>query len=330
MPVTVKFDPSSQTPQARIIGDATPTQAGVMSAADKIKLDSLSPGGGPPFTDTTFAVTDAVDPTRQVKFDVQGTTGTKTTLATSQTVDRVQTLPDFDGDIPVVQTGSRLFLLNMPAQDNGSNAGIQYRSDVANRGAARVCQYGANTGIPGFVTFKSRGAIGVNAPVAAGDTIGRLTAIGVTDNGSIPLSGLLSFVVAPGGVPAGQGYVATDFEVQNVALSGPSNGARKVFKVDSQGVPGLREDLYTGPQAPTTLGNTAMGVVLTDGTGTVVVANTNVTVNTRIALTIQDGGAVPTNGVYVSARVPGVGFTIKSISADVGVRVLYQLTQPIP
>jgi len=307
---------------------ATPDNDGLMSAQQVVQLNAAG-GGGPPFNDTVFAVTDTVDPTKQVKFDVQGAPATTNTVATSQTVNRAQTLPDFDGDIPVVQTGSRLFLLNMPAQDNGSNAGIQYRSDVANRGAARVCQYGANVGIPGFVTFKSRGVLGVKAPVAIGDVIGRMTAIGVTDNLNIPLSGLASFNVVA--VPAGQGYIATDYEIQNVALSGPSNGARPVFKVDSEGIPWLRENLYTGPQAPTTLGNSASGVVTTLAGGTIVVANTRITANTRIQLNIQDGGAVPTNGVYVSARVPGVSFTVQMISAlDVGVNIYYQLWEPIP
>lgn len=46
------------------------------------------------FSDATFAVYDAVDPTVQVKFDAAGTTGTKTTITTSQTADSVFTFPN--------------------------------------------------------------------------------------------------------------------------------------------------------------------------------------------------------------------------------------------
>jgi len=306
------------------ITPATTLTAGSMSAADKAKLDGIPPGGGgPPFTDTAFAVTDTVDPTKQVKFDVQGAAATTNTVATAQTVNRTQTLPDFDGDIPVVQTVSRQIFLNQPAADNGSGAGIQYRSDVASRAQLRTTQYGANTGVPGLSTFKSRGVLGALAPVVVADVIGGLTCVGVTDNNSIPLSGLLQFRVAS--VPAASGWIGTDFAIQNVSNLGPANGRRDVFKIDSEGVPWLRESRY--PASP---GNSAMGVAVTDGTGAVVVANTRITANTRIALTIQDGGTVPTNGVYVSARVPGTSFTIKSIAADIGVQVCYQLFEPIP
>lgn len=41
--------------QPQTIPDATPSAAGVMSAADKAKLDSLSPGGGEDFLDQFFS-----------------------------------------------------------------------------------------------------------------------------------------------------------------------------------------------------------------------------------------------------------------------------------
>jgi hypothetical protein len=296
-----------------------------MSAADFAKLAGIPPGGGgPPFTDLVFAVVDAVDPTKIFKFDVQGSAATTQTIRTNQTANRTQDLQDFDGVIPVVQTATQQIFLNQTAADNGSNAGIQYRSDVSNRGSAKFSQYGANTGVPGVTTFKSRGTLGNLAVVAVADVIGRLTAIAVTDNLSIPLSGLASFNVTA--VPAGQGWVGTEWEIQNVSNLGPANGRRVVYKIDSEGVPWLREDRY-----PASLGNSAMGVVTTGALGTIVVANTNVKANTRITLTIQDGGVVPTNGLYVSTRVVGTSFTIQMINAaDVGVNVLYQLTQVAP
>lgn len=44
--------------------------------------------------DTTTAITDSIDPTKKIMFDAAGTTATKITIASSQTVDRVLTLPD--------------------------------------------------------------------------------------------------------------------------------------------------------------------------------------------------------------------------------------------
>lgn len=44
--------------------------------------------------DTEFIINDATDATKQIAFDAAGTTGTKTTLTGSQTVNRVLTLPD--------------------------------------------------------------------------------------------------------------------------------------------------------------------------------------------------------------------------------------------
>jgi hypothetical protein len=45
-------------------------------------------------TDSIFGVTDATDPTKLMKFDVAGTTGTTTFLRSSQTTDKTITLPD--------------------------------------------------------------------------------------------------------------------------------------------------------------------------------------------------------------------------------------------
>ena len=46
------------------------------------------------FQDTTFSVYDASDNTKQVLFNAAGSTGTSTTLTSSQTISRVLTLPD--------------------------------------------------------------------------------------------------------------------------------------------------------------------------------------------------------------------------------------------
>ena len=49
--------------------------------------------------DTVTKIIDFTDNTKVIKFDVAGTTGTSTTITSSQTVDRVLTLPDATGNI---------------------------------------------------------------------------------------------------------------------------------------------------------------------------------------------------------------------------------------
>ncbi len=208
---------------------------------------------------------------------------------------------------------------------NGSNAGVQFNTLTANRAQFRGNQYGANAGVPGITSFKSRGAIGTNAPVIVGDVIFGATAIGVTDNLSFPLSGLIRIEVAS--VPAGQGYIGTDYTLQLVSKNGPANGARKVFRVDSESVIHLFE-------ATTVLGQPqsgCAGVATLDGSGNATIANANVSATSRFNLTIQDTGAVPTTSVYVSARVVGTSFTISSIGGgNSGVNVYWQIFEPTP
>ena len=60
--------------------------------------------------------------------------------------------------------------------------------------------------------------------------------------------------------------------------------------------------------------NAMAGVATTGLGGTILVPNTRVTATTKFTLTVQDGGAAPTNGLYVSARVVGASFTIQMIS----------------
>ena len=218
---------------------------------------------------------------------------------------------------------SHLFI-NQAAADHGSSADMQVSSLVANAPSLRCNQYGNNTGIPGLSTIKSRGAtIGALAAVLPGDVLLRLTAVGVPNDGvSVPLAGLVSLQVPAGGV--GVNYVATDFEIQLVPLTGPINGRKQAFLVDSEGVLHIKE---AGPAAAPT--SHMAGLAVTGVGGTIVVPNSRVTATSKFTLSIQDGGAAPTNGLYVSARVIGTSFTIQMINpADVGVQVYYQLWEP--
>lgn len=213
--------------------------------------------------------------------------------------------------------GGRLFVGGSSAFQ-GSNAGLQVSSLTANRGAGRFNQYGANAGVPGVVGFKSRGlTLGSLAKVQAGDTLFRATAIGVADdNATIGLAATLGFNVPPGGVPAGQAWVATEYVMELQPVGGPANGRKMSFKVSSEGIVYLKESA-----------NSMAGVAVLGAGGSVVVPNTQVAATTRFMLTAQDGGAAPTGAQFVSARAAGVSFTIASTAgaADVGVQVYYQL-----
>lgn len=274
--------------------------------------------------DNNFTILDFVDPTRKLNFDVQGGTSTTTTVVTnSATSSRTLITPDIDGTLLVAQTGTNIVFIGGPTGPlHGSNAGIQYSTTVSNRAQFRGNQYGngggSNAFVPGITTFKSRGAtIGSLAAVQPGDILFRDTAIGVASNLNTPIGAFISIVVAPNGVPAGQAWVATDYELQLVPLAGPANGRRQVFRITSEGIFHILETA-----------NSMAGVAVTDASGSVTVPNTQITATSRITLTIQDGGTVPTCAVYVSARVVGTSFTITSIDADVGVQVYYQIWEP--
>lgn len=267
-----------------------------------------------------FSVVDTTDTTKALKFDVQGSTGIITTFVTNPTANRTLTAPDTSGTLLVSNDVTGQVFINSLTTDNGSNAGLQYSSTVANRGQVRLNQYGNNAGVPGVSTIKSRGAsIGVLAPVQPGDVIFRDTAVGVTDNLTIPLSGLISITVAPNGVPAGQGWIATDYDLQLVPLAGPINGRKQAFRITSEGILHIKESA-----------NTMAGLATLDAAGQAVIANTQVTATTKFNLTIQDGGSIPSGFVYQSARVIGTSFTIKSSTgaSDSGVQVYYQLWEP--
>lgn len=60
------------------------------------QIDNTNTAGpsGASFADNLFEVYDNIDPTKKVMFNVGGSTGTTTTIATTQTVNRTITLPD--------------------------------------------------------------------------------------------------------------------------------------------------------------------------------------------------------------------------------------------
>lgn len=220
-----------------------------------------------------------------------------------------------------------LILINQKTRDNGSNAGGQMSALRANRAQWRFNQYGANNAGGGITTFKSR-ALVVGAPLSSadavlvGDIIQGFTAIAITNNGLIPLAYTQRLVV----VSNTNGNVACDWEISLAPTRGTTNSIRKAFAISADGIPRLRE--ATAPQEATY--PSVAGLAVLDGTGTAVVSNLNVSASSRFNLTIQDGGAVPTGGIYISSRINGTSFTIKSMTGDAGVQVYWQMFEPQP
>ena len=62
--------------------------------------------------------------------------------------------------------------------------------------------------------------------------------------------------------------------------------------------------------------NACMGTAVLNGTTEVVVATTAVQTNSRIYLTANTPGGVPTGSAYVSSRSAGVQFGIKGLAGD--------------
>lgn len=225
----------------------------------------------------------------------------------------------------IMGAGNAQFFGNAPGALHGSNAGLQYSSTVANRAAERVNQYGANTGIPGHVGFKSRGlTIGSLASVLVGDFLWRATAIGVTGNNTnVPNAGFAHFVVPVGGVAATS--VAVDFEFQLTNKAGVRDTRMRITSEGEwqQQLPGQRIQIKEGA-------NAMQGVATLGAGATIVVANTLVTATSRVMVTVQPGPA-PLGAVYVAAIVAGANFTITSNNVgDVGVNVAWQIWEPAP
>jgi hypothetical protein len=73
--------------------------------------------------------------------------------------------------------------------------------------------------------------------------------------------------------------------------------------------------------------NCKQGTAVLNGTTAVVVANTSVTANSRIFLTINTPGGTPASP-YVSAVSAGVSFSIKSTGASDTSTVAYLINEP--
>jgi hypothetical protein len=112
------------------------------------------------------------------------------------------------------------------------------------------------------------------------------------------------------------GYLAT--------TAGQSNGQWQIF---GNAANALNLGSAGGGIAIKEGANARMGVATLNGTTSVVVANTSVTANSRILLTIQTpGGTV--GSPYVFARTPGTSFTLRSTAAGDTSTVAWTILEP--
>lgn len=64
-------------------------------------------------------------------------------------------------------------------------------------------------------------------------------------------------------------------------------------------------------------GTTASGTFTTNGTATITIANTYVTANSNIIITLKTvGGTVSPSNPYILTITPGTGFTVKATASD--------------
>lgn len=122
-------------------------------------------------SDATFTITDDSDPTKVLGFNVAGTTGTTTTLATSQTGNVTVTLPDATGTVTLNTATQTLTGKTIDGDDNTvqdiANASIKAAAGIAvNKLAALTASKAAVTDGSGFLAASSHG-VPTNANTAS-------------------------------------------------------------------------------------------------------------------------------------------------------------------
>lgn len=148
-------------------------------------------------------------------------------------------------------------------------------------------------------------------------------------------TGALVEVAANGDLKFGSGTGATDSTLNR---SGVNALATPGFFAMGTGQSSGQFSAFGNTAAAVRLGTAGGGLAITEGTnarlgvatlvaGTVTVANTSVTANSRVFLTAQTTGAAP-GALRISARVAATSFTITSTSATDTSSVAWLLVEP--
>ena len=139
---------------------------------------------------------------------------------------------------------------------------------------------------------------------------------------------------------AGTGDPLVQYQLAGTATwtTGIDNSASDVFTISNGSAPGTNDRLRISTAGDVSIPTVGTGLRVAEGSnakqgvatlvdGTVTVANTSVTVNSRIMLTSQSDGGTP-GFLRVSARTAGTSFTITSSSATDTSVVAYQIFEP--
>jgi hypothetical protein len=333
---------SSQTTNKTItLPDATDTLVG------KATTDSLT---NKSLVDSSTAIVDNSDATKQIKFDAAGTTGTSTTITSSQTANRTLTLPDTTDtlatatQVTTVQTN----LDNHIADATDAHAASAITNTPAGTIAATTVQAAVNeldTDIQGHITdataahAASAVAVTPAGNLASTDVQSALVELQTDINGLAPAGNYITALTGDV-VAAGPGSVAATIQagaVDNAKIAAGVDAAKiadgSVSNAEFQRLNGVSSDIQTQLDARLALaGGTMLGdLILNADPSASLQAATKQYVDSvaagldpkqavRCATTVDVGGVyanAPSNG-----RFTGAATTIDDIPLNIGDRVL--------
>jgi hypothetical protein len=184
-------NPSTLGTGSTIIADAANNRYKTLTAGSGVSFNAtandiaISAVGGNLVDNTTFIV-DSVDATKRIGFDAAGTTGTTTTLLSTQTANRVLQLPDISDTL--ITTASTNSISNKTLVDASNR--IASGADPTKQLAFQLA--GSTTGITTTLATSSTVARVLTLPDATDTLIGRTTTDTLTNKN---LSDTTTFIV---------------------------------------------------------------------------------------------------------------------------------------
>lgn len=240
---------------------------GFVLMADSAQASGLRWASGPAATsavDNNFTINDNADPTIQVDFDSAGTTGTKTTLTSSQTANRVLTLPDATDTLVGKATTDTLTNKTI----NASNNTLSNIADASISGTAAITRSKLANGTANHVLINSGAGVMTSEATLAKSRGGT----GADNSGvTFPSSGTIPTLEAANTFTAANAFIdsldITDavWPGRHLAFDvvGAAGTAFTTFSIPSTG--GVNKTI-TFPNAATTLVGTDTTDTLTNKT----------------------------------------------------------------
>ena len=192
--------------------------------------------------DSTTTVTDTADPTKVIKFDAAGTTGTSTTLTSSQTANRVLTLPDVTDTLvgktttdtltnktltnPVINAGSGTVVLPQPGTAPTTEGEIRWNA------TNDLLQLGTGAGTKTMVDTDSAQTLSaktLTSPTINSATVNSSTLTNPTVNAG---SGIVVLPQATTPAQTAEGSVVWDTD-DDLLTIGTGSGRKTLLNTDS-------------------------------------------------------------------------------------------------